>query len=162
MRHFRNKRGSVMKKKRLAIAVGIILGVNLSVSAHATDLAMAKAPSASMLTTQVIASTDPYEAAKRFHDPKFACDIARLYESGQGVEQNDALAYRLYQYAAQAGYAEAQYALGLIYADERGPFNITDGQERAIYWLGKAAEQHYPNAKFAYEYLLNNAHYVGC
>jgi TPR repeat protein len=151
-----------MKKKNLNCMLGLILGAHVPVSAYATDLAMAKSLRPESPSTMVTVPTDPNQVEKRFHDPRFACDIARLYATGQGVEQNDALAYRLYQYAAKNGVAEAQYALGLIYADERGPFNINDGEERAIYWLSKAADQGYPNAKFAYEYLLNNTHYAGC
>jgi TPR repeat protein len=151
-----------MKKKPLILALGLIIGIQVSASVYATDLAMIDSSTSEKIPASVTLSSDPYLADKRLKDPKFAAEVAKLYATGQGVKQNAKLAYRLYLYAANHGVAEAQYALGLIYADERGPLNIDDGQERALYWLGKAVDQGYKDAQFAYSYLINNTHYDGC
>ncbi len=47
--------------------------------------------------------------------------------------------------AAKAGYTEAQYALGLMYAEGDG---VPEDDQQAVRWLGIAAEAGHPEAQF--------------
>ena len=149
-------------KKKLPTVLGVILGMQAWTSASATEVAMIKASVLEDLPKTVSVSHDPVVFNRRLRDPQFACNIAKLFATGQGVSRDYAIAFRLYQYAAQQGVAEAQYQLGLIYADERGPVNVADGQETALYWLRKAMEQGHKGAKYTFNFLSNNEWYEGC
>lgn len=47
--------------------------------------------------------------------------------------------------AAEAGYTEAQYAVGLMYAEGDG---VPEDDQKAVRWLGSAAEAGHPEAQF--------------
>ena len=67
-----------------------------------------------------------------------------MYEEGQGVKQNIALAIQWYHKAVLQDYAVAQYHLGRLYAGVEG---VEANRAEAQYWLQKAAEQGYAKAK---------------
>ena len=58
--------------------------------------------------------------------------------------RSDALAIELFSNAAKQGHAEAQYNLGLLYKVGKG---ISQSYTEARYWLSKAAEQGYLQAR---------------
>ena len=149
-------------KKKLPTLIGVILGFQALSVAGSTELAMIKASEIKKLPQSISVSHDPAAFNRRLKDPQFACNIAKLYATGQGVAMNDTIAFKLYQYAAKHGLAEAQYQLGLMYADERGPINVPDGQEVALQWLKKAMDQGHKGAKYSYNFLSNNTWYEGC
>jgi len=65
---------------------------------------------------------------------------ARTYELGQGVAKDPVRAARLYCQAARSGNVEAQYNLGLIYADGRGVER--DEPVSALFFLLAAQQDH--------------------
>lgn len=70
--------------------------------------------------------------------------LAWLYESGLGVERDLARAAELFQLAANAGIAEAQYALSVMYYTGQGrPLD----QVLALQWLKRAAASGYGPAR---------------
>ena len=67
-----------------------------------------------------------------------------LYEAGIGVERDLQQAAKLFRQAAQAGDAEAQYALAVMLQTGVGQ---PQDFEQARLWLQRAAKQNYPQAK---------------
>ncbi len=76
-------------------------------------------------------------------------DWESYQRKGLSLQANDML-----RKAANYGNAQAQYVLGMMYTN-------FESDERAFYWLNKAAEQGHASAKFAYEYYLNDADDLG-
>ena len=73
--------------------------------------------------------------------------LAKMYREGKGVDQNLPKAFGLHCQAAAQGYAESQFALGVMYAcGEVGEVGNPDFQE-AFQWYQKAAEQGYAPAQ---------------
>jgi len=70
-------------------------------------------------------------------------ELAWMYETGNGVEQDIHRAGALFLQAAQAGHARAQYAVAVMF--ETGVGQHQDHQQ-AAYWLAQAAEQGYQPA----------------
>ena len=64
------------------------------------------------------------------------CQIGRMYDRGQGVNQNHALAARWYRTAAEQGDAQAQCNLGFCYKDGEG---VKRDPARAAAWFRRAA-----------------------
>lgn len=69
-----------------------------------------------------------------------------MYEAGRCVSQDLSEAARRFEIAAQAGYAEAQYALAVMLRKGRG--RIRDDVQILI-WLKRSAAQNYPSAMVA-------------
>ncbi len=63
--------------------------------------------------------------------------LAGLYRNGRGVQRDPERALELYRKAAEAGLADAQYALALLLLKKPGP----DHRKQARHWLQSAAEQ---------------------
>jgi TPR repeat protein len=80
--------------------------------------------------------------------------LARVYEKGQGLPQNDELAAKWYRAAAEQGNAEAQSGLGLFCRLGRG---VPVDKDEAVQWYRKAAKQGYAPAMFN----LATAYYNG-
>jgi TPR repeat protein len=59
-----------------------------------------------------------------------------MYDLGEGVPENDKTAVKWHTLAAEQGYAEAQYNLGVMYAFGKGV--VTDNQ-RAYMWYNLAS-----------------------
>lgn len=62
--------------------------------------------------------------------------LARCYDKGYGVEENNALAVKWYQKAADQGYAKAHYQLGKAYL--KGKKGLTANRKKAKSLLSKA------------------------
>ena len=71
-------------------------------------------------------------------DPSDYLKLARLYENGTGVSQNDSEALEWYRKAAEKGNADAQIELGKRYFDGRG-VSVNSGE--AVGWYTKAADK---------------------
>jgi TPR repeat protein len=69
---------------------------------------------------------------------------AARYEHCEGVAKDAFHAYELYCVAAREGDAEAQYALGWLYANSRG---VARSDELAALFFTLAAEQGHAQAK---------------
>ncbi len=79
-------------------------------------------------------------------DPAQEYALAVRYVNGRGVEQSDAKAVRFMQGAAEAGYARAQYDLGLFYYNGYGP--LKQNYAQAAHWWSKAADQGFAQAQY--------------
>ena len=71
-------------------------------------------------------------------DPSDYLKLARLYENGTGVSQNDSEALEWYRKAAEKGNAEAQLELGKRYFEGRG---VSPNEDEAVEWYRKAADK---------------------
>jgi len=71
-------------------------------------------------------------------DPAAQFNLGLLYENGQGVAQDDVLAFRWFFAAAEAGDVEAQDEVGLMYEVGRG---VLQDDDRALAWRLKAASR---------------------
>lgn len=87
-------------------------------------------------------------------DPAAQLKLARAYESGIGVRQNDQLAAKWLRMAAEQGNAESQDSLGAKYLIGRG---VERNKELAVNWFRKSARQ--GNASAMYH--LGAAYYNG-
>lgn len=65
-------------------------------------------------------------------------ELARAYEDGKGVTQDDARAVEWFRKSAEQGNAQAQNSLGVMYALGRG---VPRDREEAVRWYKKAAKQ---------------------
>ena len=70
-------------------------------------------------------------------DPSDYLKLAKLYENGTGVSQNDSEALEWYRKAAENGNADAQIELGKRYFEGRG---VSANEDEAVKWYTKAAE----------------------
>ena len=64
--------------------------------------------------------------------------LARLHESGSGVEMDLARTVHWYTKAAEQGHADAQFCLGVCFDNGQG---VEQDLARAVHWYTKAAEQ---------------------
>ena len=70
--------------------------------------------------------------------------LGYIYETGEGVPQNDTEAVRWFRMSAERGFALAQVSLGLMYANGRGvPQNDTE----AVRWFRMSAERGFAKAQ---------------
>ena len=72
-------------------------------------------------------------------------NLGVMYDTGQGVPQDDAEAVKWYRLAAAQGLAEAQYNLGLMYANGEG---VPQDDAEALKWFRLAAAQGDAPAQF--------------
>ena len=80
-------------------------------------------------------------------------NLGLMYDTGDGVPQNDTEAVRWYRMAAEQGFARGQNNLGYMYSTGRGvPRNDTE----AVRWYRMAAEQGVAFAQFnlGYQYVI--------
>jgi TPR repeat protein len=63
-----------------------------------------------------------------------------MYHNGRGVEQSYERAFEYYEQAADLGHADAQFALGLLYATGQG---VTKDESKAKTWWTASAAQGY-------------------
>lgn len=152
-----------MNNKKMTLPTfSVVLGLALPLSLQAADYAMIKPASQEPIADIDTITLESDIKSRIARDPQLVYQLGKLYETGTGVQRDDRIAFRLYEYAAVNGFADAQYSLGLMYSDERCPVNVDDAQQMAMYWLEQAAEQGHRDARFSYDYLLNNTHYAGC
>ncbi len=76
--------------------------------------------------------------------------MASLYRQSKDYA-NQVGAAEWYQESARSGDAESQYWLGVMYLDGSG---ITEDDDEALYWIGKAADQGYLPAEKLLDHLL--------
>ena len=79
-------------------------------------------------------------------DPSDYLKLAKLYENGTGVSQNDSEALEWYRKAAENGNADAQIELGKRYFEGRG---VSTNEDEAVKWYTKAAENGNTDAQLA-------------
>jgi len=72
--------------------------------------------------------------------------LGRCYDKGNGVEENDKLAFAWYQKSADQEYAKAQYQLGKCYKNGEG---VNKDRKKAVEWFAKAARQDNADAQYA-------------
>jgi len=70
--------------------------------------------------------------------------VGNLYDSGDGVPEDNVNAVHWYLRAAEQGYAVVQYNLGLTYDLGQGVFK---DDTKAIHWYREAAERGYVSAQ---------------
>ncbi|XHY18484.1 hypothetical protein SuNHUV7_32980 (plasmid) [Pseudoseohaeicola sp. NH-UV-7] len=70
--------------------------------------------------------------------------LALMYDFGNGVAENDAVAVKWYRLAAEQGYAEAQHNLGVMYDDGDG---VIENDIFAYMWWNIAASLGIEDAK---------------
>ena len=70
--------------------------------------------------------------------PQEMVELGRMYYEGDGVERDYEKSVYWYRKAAEQGYADGQYWLGVIY---RGGYGVEKDYEKSVYWFRKAAEQ---------------------
>lgn len=87
---------------------------------------------------------------KTITDPQQLFSKARQYEYAEGVPRDRKVAIRLYCKAARLGHAEAQYALGWIYANGRG---VDRDDHVALKLFEMAAEQGHVHAEKMMQYV---------
>ncbi len=77
-----------------------------------------------------------------------------MIRNHSAAEQGDVKALQWYHKAAEQGYAEAQFNLGLMYFEGQG---VPQDYAEAVRWHRKAAEQGYARAQF----LLGMMYFLG-
>ena len=83
--------------------------------------------------------------AAQEENPVGELNLAMMYETGLGVEQDYEMAAAWYRQSAMKGEAQAQYNLGMLYDNGYGvELNATE----AVSWYRKAAEQGMPDAQY--------------
>ena len=59
-------------------------------------------------------------------------NLGVMYDTGEGVPENDVEAVNWYRKATEQGYARAQFNLGVMYADGEG---VPENDVEAVKWL---------------------------
>lgn len=77
-------------------------------------------------------------ANKTNQDVELWCDLGRMYDKGDGVEQSYENAVKCFRLAAEQGNAQAQWHLGDSYSEGHG---VPQDYEEAVKWILLAAEQ---------------------
>lgn len=90
------------------------------------------------------AELDPIRARAHNGEPQAQYELARGYEQGIQIEQNDRLAVKWYRQAAAQNLPQAQYRLGRMYARGAG---VTRDFRSAAEWFEKAETQGYGPAR---------------
>ena len=78
-------------------------------------------------------------------DAQAQLELARMYDGGIGVPEDQTEAVRWYRQAAEHGLARAQFNLALKYDNGVG---VPRNQSEAVRWYQRAARQGYANAQF--------------
>lgn len=121
------------KRSALPAIVGMVCGLGQA------DIALADSENHTQLAYAEI--TMPVTAGMK---------NSRVQTQRQELEElsADEKAFKTLRAAALDGSPDAQYALGLLYSDD-------DDQEQALFWLKRAVDQGHQQAKFSYNYILN-------
>ena len=80
-------------------------------------------------------------------------NLGVMYETGRGVEKDEAVAVEWYRKAAEQGCATAQCNLGVMYENGRG---VEEDDIVASEWYRKAAEQGYAKAQYNLGWMYEN------
>ena len=95
-----------------------------------------------------------FKLGSKLGSPWAQYNLAYNYEVGNGIEQDDAMAFELYKASAEKGCVYAQNSLGNWYWNGR---YISQDYEEAAKWYSKAAHKHYADAQNS----LANCYYGG-
>ena len=91
-----------------------------------------------ILTVAQNTELDELKALAEQGDVAAQHEVARIYDNGRGVSENDAEAVKWYRLAAEQGSAIAQYTLGVMYYYGDG---ASQNYAEALKWYRLAAEQ---------------------
>ena len=72
--------------------------------------------------------------------------LARCYDKGHGVTENDTLAFQWYMKAANQGSGKAMYQVGKCYKNGEG---VTKDLQLAFTWFGRAAQDDNAHGQYA-------------
>ena len=86
-----------------------------------------------------------WQALAKLGDPKSQYYLGRLYDRGEGVIRDPALAAIWYLRAAKQDFTDAQFALGLLLATDTVDFA---DKQQALDWLLIAAKKDHVNAQY--------------
>ncbi len=79
-------------------------------------------------------------------DAKAQYELGRAFFSGTlGVAKDEAEAVKWFRKAAEQNVADAQYSLGVCYANGQG---VTEDDAESVKWFRKAAEQNFADAQY--------------
>jgi hypothetical protein len=81
---------------------------------------------------------DTWRARAEQGDARAQFNLGLMYDTGEGVPQDDAEAVRWYRRAADQGHADAQFNLGFMYINGRG---VPQDDAKAFRWYRLAADQ---------------------
>lgn len=90
------------------------------------------------------AAREKAEACAKSGDAECEFILGKIYEHGQGGEQNSNIAADWYRKAAEAGHEKASYNLGVLYYNGEG---VPKNPAAAAEWFTKAAYKHYSKAQ---------------
>ena len=126
-----------MKKKLIAIVVGVSLGILISLTANADlDEAVAYAEAGDVKKGQM----ELVNIAQRAMDgnPKSMCEFGAMYKTeGYWIVQSDEDAMEWWLKSAELGYAPCQFSVGAAYLIGSG---IEKDLSKAKFWLQKAKD----------------------
>jgi uncharacterized protein len=127
----------LMKKKLIAIVVGVSLGILISLTANADlDKAIAYAEAGDVRKGQI----ELYNISQRAMNgnPKSMCEFGTMYKNeGYWIVQSDEDASEWWLKSAEMGYAPCQFNIGAAYLIGSG---IEKDLSKAKYWLQKAID----------------------
>ena len=130
----------VMKKKLIAIVVGLSIGILISLTANADlDKAIAYAEAGDVKKGQM----ELVNIAQRAMDgnPKSMCEFGTMYmKEGSWIVQSDESAIEMWLKSAELGYAPCQFNMGAAYLSGTV---IEKDLLKAKYWLRKAIDSTY-------------------
>ena len=84
--------------------------------------------------------------------------MARFFESQDGYNSDESMK-KWYLRSAMNGNAEAQFQLGLLYADGE---MLDGGRDTGLFWLEQAKDQGHHQAGIVYDSLLDEEYTFGC
>lgn len=86
-----------------------------------------------------------YTAASKLGMPEAAIQLGEIYRLGQnGIRVDYPEAMKWYRIGADAGNADGQFLMGLMYQEARG---VQQNYPQAAHWYQKGAQQNHPNAQ---------------
>jgi len=103
---------------------------------------------------------DPAEAVKLLQEAARAgsaeaqFELAKLYETGIGMEQDQNLALDFYQQSADQDFADAINDLGFMYY--QGGLGLTSNPQKALTFFARAADLRHPQAMFNFAALIDD------
>lgn len=98
------------------------------------------------------AKTSPVMATQLSSDRLYK--LALKFIDGEGLPIDEEYGVSLLEKAAKRGHTKAQFALGVMLAEEQ--------EEIALHWLSIAAEKGHEDAQFVYNQIMNSDFSVGC
>ena len=142
-----------MKKKLIAIVVGLSIGILISLTANADlDKAIAYAEAGEVKKGQM----ELYNISQRAMagNPKAMCEFGTMYKKeGYWIVQSDKDASDWWLKSAEMGYAPCQFGIGSAYLVGSG---VEKDLKKAKYWLRKAInstnERYAQTSYFLYQF----------